>query len=125
MTAPTIPALKGFDTFYGVPVSYLGDDGDAVALGHHDVRTTVAAFNRLARSCGLTNMLDDKGTAYLGVALRVSAGWAVLADGCTEVDSRKHSPACGECQEIAEAGWAFDVAAQGDEGAFPVMWWSA
>lgn len=54
-------AIEVEGTHYGVPVSTYGEDGDMLALGHHDPRRAVAAFNRHARRfLGLLNILDDR-----------------------------------------------------------------
>ncbi|NEE12016.1 hypothetical protein G3M58_36865 [Streptomyces sp. SID7499] len=49
-------------THYGVQVAWLGEEwGEAlIALGHHDTRRILAAFNRHTRHYGgLTNLADD------------------------------------------------------------------
>lgn len=54
------PAMEG--THYGIQVAWLGEDwGEAlIALGHHDTRHALAAFNRHARHFGsLANLADD------------------------------------------------------------------
>lgn len=54
------PAMEG--THYGVQVAWLGEEaGEAlVALGHHDTRLVMAAFNRHTRHFGgLMNFADD------------------------------------------------------------------
>ncbi|MCF0086648.1 MULTISPECIES: hypothetical protein [unclassified Streptomyces] len=46
---------------YGIPVSTYGEDGNMLALGHHDHRKTFAAFNKHARTfLGFANFADDR-----------------------------------------------------------------
>lgn len=48
-------------THFGIPVSYYGEDGELVALGHHSKRRALAAFNRHARvGMGFDNVADDR-----------------------------------------------------------------
>jgi hypothetical protein len=48
-------------THYGIQVAHIGEDGDMLALGHHDTRRALAAFNRHARTfCDLINLADDR-----------------------------------------------------------------
>lgn len=54
------PAMEG--AHYGVQVAWLGEEwGEAlIALGHHDTRLAMAAFNRHTRHFGgLANLADD------------------------------------------------------------------
>lgn len=56
------PKRHGFETYYGVPVCSVGEDGDLLALGHHDPRRTIAAMNAYSRKAiGLRNLYDDHG----------------------------------------------------------------
>lgn len=68
MTTATIPDLKGFETYYGLKVSDIGEDGNVLILGHHhhDPLRVVAALNRHARTFwGLRNLIDER-DALLG-----------------------------------------------------------
>jgi hypothetical protein len=57
--AITDPEMEA--TYFGIPVVYYGEDGDMLALGHHDPRRAIAAFNRHARKfCGLLNLEDHR-----------------------------------------------------------------
>ncbi|MEU6979648.1 hypothetical protein [Streptomyces sp. NPDC046371] len=54
----TDPEMEG--TYFGIAVACIGEDGDMLALGHHDPRRALAAFNRHAReSFGYHNLADD------------------------------------------------------------------
>lgn len=56
---PTAEQMEA--THYGITVCHIGEDGDMLALGHHDPRRALAAFNRHARTVlGLANYLDDR-----------------------------------------------------------------
>ncbi|OEV14068.1 hypothetical protein [Streptomyces nanshensis] len=59
MTRIAEPEME--DTHYGVAVSYCSEDLDnMLALGHHDARRALAAFNRHARTlAGLANLAND------------------------------------------------------------------
>ncbi|MFC8009115.1 hypothetical protein [Streptomyces cinereoruber] len=57
-TVITNPQMDG--AYYGIAVCSVGEDGDAIALGHHDDRRALAAFNAHARRhLGLVNVADD------------------------------------------------------------------
>lgn len=65
MTTTTEPFTLTADdfekTYYGVPVCSSGEDGDMLALGHHDARRVLAACNRYARKViGFDNLADDR-----------------------------------------------------------------
>lgn len=48
-------------TYYGIPVSSYGEDGNMLALGHHTHRQAFAAFNKHARTAfGFANFADDR-----------------------------------------------------------------
>ena len=48
-------------THYGIPVSTYGEDGNMLALGHHEPRRAFAAFNKHARTAlGFANFADDR-----------------------------------------------------------------
>jgi hypothetical protein len=126
MTTPTIPDLKDFETYYGIQVSDIGEDGDVVILGHHDKRLALAALNRHARTFwGLTNLYD--GEAVLSPAGdNLRECWAVLMTKCKDADSPDHVGRCHRCEDIAGASWWIKYnAKETDLGAFPVMVWRA
>jgi hypothetical protein len=102
----TLPDLSGFETHFGIRVSYIGEDGYMVALGHHDdKRRVVAAMNRLARKqAGLVNMLDDSRGGYADVADWLFDDWGIELTGSTDE-------------------WCIQWGAQGNPDAFPITIW--
>ncbi|MFI5473166.1 hypothetical protein ACIA6D_23365 [Streptomyces cacaoi] len=70
------PAMEA--THYGIQVATLGEDGDMIALGHHDTRRALAAFNRHARVVwGLLNLEDSRSA--------LAADWAKDIKPCMAV----------------------------------------
>lgn len=66
-------------THYGIQVAYIGEDGDMLALGHHDVRRALAAFNRHARVfSGLLNLGDDRSATVDEWAIAIKHTSAVI-----------------------------------------------
>ncbi|MEU2996856.1 hypothetical protein ABZ684_04665 [Streptomyces sp. NPDC006995] len=64
---------------FGIPVCYLGEDGDMLALGHHTARRALAAFNRHARRyCGLANVADDRDASAAAWLADVKQIWLVF-----------------------------------------------
>lgn len=123
---PAFPELDGFQECYGIRVSYIGDDGAMIALGHHDHRIVIAAMNQHARSyCGLANMLDDPRATYDDVEGWLNERWAVeLVDRCLECGD---NPECRECQALrtrAEDEWCLRWGNEPTAGSFPVMIWN-
>lgn len=120
------PELDGAETFYGVTVTYIGEDGYMMAFGHHaDPRPVIAAMNRLARTqCGLENMLDDPRATYSDVADRLHEDWAIqLHDRCLECGNDPH---CKECQALrlkSEDEWCLRWGEQDNPAAFPITLW--
>lgn len=124
MSTQAIPDLRGFETHYGVPVSAIGDDGALIALGHHDERTTIAAFSRYSRSTfGFANLLDDRAGSYAEAQDGLAAYWAVLVTSCDEHGEKRDS-GCWRCIELdANDWWITYFEVQETPGAFPVMVW--
>lgn len=131
-TRPAFPEIlvNLFPEHYGVHVSCLGEDGDIIALGHHDTRRAVAALNRYARrDLGLSDVFDSGRLFYMDVASSVESCWAVLMTECQYAHEDWHGldeEPCWQCVEIKatvrKGGWwiRWD-AAERDDGAFPVM----
>jgi hypothetical protein len=66
------------DTNYGIRMAPIGEDGDMLALGHHEPRKALAAFNRYARIiCGWTNIADDRARAQDWLD-RIDQRWALF-----------------------------------------------
>ncbi len=123
---PAFPELDGFQECYGIRVSYIGDDGAMIALGHHDKRVVIAAMNRHARTyCGLENMLDDPRAGYHDVERGLSECWAVeLHDRCLECGD---NPECRECHALRNRPaeeWCLRWGIERTPGSFPVMIWN-
>ncbi len=124
----TLPELVGFDTCHEIQVCLIGENGDTfVALGHHDPKAALQAFNTYARSLGLADVLDARGRhdqkLWRDTLVDVESLWAVLKERCDNAGAAGHDPAsCYECRDIAEAGWWLDRSAAADTpGAFPIM----
>jgi hypothetical protein len=60
---------------YGIPVASVGEDGDMLALGHHDPRRALAAFNAHARRLGLCNVADDHAMTAAEVLDDITQQW--------------------------------------------------
>lgn len=117
------PALDGFETYYGVPVCFIGEDGMPTALGHHDPRRFLAAINRYARE--VLGWLDYRhGAPHLTVAdllADVRREWMRQTDHCNS-DHNHLDPGenCMECEEIKSCKWYITSARQDAADAFPV-----
>lgn len=129
-----IPDLAGFEEHFGIKVSCFGEDGDLVALGHHDPRRALAAFNRYTKSLiGLPDLLD--GTAmrspegWKAAAARVKPAWAYMIGNCDAGGEPDHDEGeCPECEEIQQFGWYMTITHetnQGLPGTFPVTLYTA
>jgi hypothetical protein len=67
------------DTNYGIRMAPIGEDGDMIALGHHDPRKALAAFNRYARIiCGLSNIADDSRALAQDWLKGIDQRWALF-----------------------------------------------
>jgi hypothetical protein len=121
-----MPRPACFSEHYGIRVAYLGEDGDMIALGHHDSRRVVAAFNRHARhhSCWL-NMADDTEATYADVINALQATYVtedLVCGSCNDDDDDD----CTTCRtshdrRFSVDGWdlSFGVSKPGP-GVFPV-----
>jgi hypothetical protein len=66
-------------THFGIPVAFVDDDGDMIALGHHEPRRALAAFNRHARSGGgLTNLVGDRQATADEALGCIHQRWAII-----------------------------------------------
>jgi len=107
-----IPELAGSETYFGVTLSDVGEDGEVVILGHgHDPMRLIAALNRHAREYwGFVNLLDDVSMTVADLAGDFLETWACLiADNSDEY------------------GWymAWNVDPLMPNGSFPVTMWRA
>lgn len=118
-----IPDLSGFDEFYGVKVSSIGEDGDMIAFGHHDKRTALAVFNAYVREClGFRNLHDYNGHHIHDPYERIFQTWAVVKTECGESDCE--GTECRKCAEIKSCDWWLETnQSQETPGAFPVTEW--
>lgn len=77
-TVLTDPEMEA--THYDIPVVCFGEDGDMLALGHHEPRRALAAFNRHARTfIGLSNVADEPGALAQDWLDAIREGWVVFA----------------------------------------------
>lgn len=66
-------------TYHGVPVASFGEDGNALALGHHDPRQAAAAFDAHARDhLGLCNVLDNPHIVTAEIISGIRHDWVVF-----------------------------------------------
>jgi hypothetical protein len=124
MTTQALPDLKGFNTYYGLQVSDIGEDGAVLVLGHHhnDPLRVIAALNQHARTLWTcSNLLDRPGAEVADLAGALSETYAAALNDCGDSD---HDPNCFRCREIAEGDWWIEWNRdEGDPGAFPVTMW--
>lgn len=131
MATSAAPDLHSFETYYGLQVSYVGEDGDVIILGHHHDHPlrVIAALNRHAREVsGLTNLLDDRRADVEDLAGFLQETHAVLIESCDDEDLHDDYMGtdgfCPRCRELAEADWWIEWNhTAGDPGAFPVTMW--
>lgn len=129
---------------YGCRVTYVGEDGDVVVMGHPGARRALAAANRHARvDVGLVNLGDDRFADFY--ALMVREVWAVPGHAsdcplvraylawCADVDAKedtcppviepgdeiKPEQACG-CGDQADGEWYLRWVPESTPGAFAV-----
>lgn len=112
---------------YGVPVGYIGDDGDVIAAGHG--RRSHAAINATLRSdLGIdwTYNTDKRGAV-------ITPRWAVFSEecGCGKAEHGAHEIAdkCPNwkchylppCSPNGEANWTWEPVNKSAPGAVPVL----
>lgn len=129
---------------YGQRVTFIGEEGDVLVLGHPGRRRSIAAANRLARKVmGLRNLADDLGVLVDDV--EAVEKWAVPGHGenCDLVAARhrwaadpnscqhneppviqlgdeiKPDQNC-DCDINGDGEWWIRYVAEGTPGAFPV-----
>lgn len=126
MTVPTStavavvapPQLAGFTTLYGIQVSTIGEDGDLVALGHHDRRTVLAAFLAYYRKV----MGDPISLYHDGDSLDIGEMWARLVGQCGGECPQPQSAIglCDACDHAARDAWFLNWDEVPQPGSFPV-----
>ncbi|MEJ3745194.1 hypothetical protein WEI85_18090 [Actinomycetes bacterium KLBMP 9797] len=126
-----IPDLAFFELYDGIPVSEIGDDGDMVALGHHDTAAAMAAFRARLAALGCDPPHPDD-----GLSTWISRKWAVtVTGGCRDGNCPPRARSswhdddgnCMCCLEIREqdelGGWYLDFGddvTEATPGAFPI-----
>ncbi|MFF1341091.1 hypothetical protein ACFVYT_24760 [Streptomyces sp. NPDC058290] len=99
-------------THFGIPVSYFGEDGELIALGHHGLRRLIAAFNRHARVyLGLDNIADDRSAQLADYLPLISQQWATF---------HKPDPDNGVWDQVQDWMWVAEWADASTPGALPV-----
>lgn len=131
---PRIPPVNDFDVHFGIPISSIGEDGDMLALGHHEPKVALAAFNAYAKKLGFLDLLDGgkhDQQAWKDALDAVDRRWAVLlTDLCRacmkEPLARADCPDCQAVREITKDGawWIAYDATEDEPGAFPVTSWT-
>lgn len=116
--------LQGFqETFYGVPITEIGEDGDAIAaFGHPEPRRLLAAMLAFARSRGW-GPLDLNLDTLPADAYEKAKTWRLIyrhADAATVHASESQLE--GECI-CEECHWWAVEATESTPGATPVIWW--
>lgn len=109
-TAPTaLPELSGFETYYGVRIGSIGEDGDVMALGHVEPRRFVAAHIRYCR--------EDLG---------YNLAWEMRSPELAFKDI-EHTWMVEDPEEAKNEGatWWLRIATVDEPGAFPATYWSA
>lgn len=124
---------RGFATFYGVQVAWLGEDDEwMVALGHHEPRYAAAAFAAMCRDMGWSGLgeaISDRSPTLCKVAELLDHDQAVLlTDRCATAYLHPDGHDDGDCstcdyvRETAKTGdWYMAIGcSEDDPDAFPV-----
>ncbi|MEH0826307.1 MULTISPECIES: NUDIX domain-containing protein [unclassified Micromonospora] len=102
---PTWPTLRMVATIDGIALSDIGEDGDIVAVGHHDPRRMLTALRRYAReSWGEALAPADPANPYA----QIHHEWVVNT---------------GDTIAGPEQEWCLESAPADAPGAFPVTRW--
>lgn len=113
--------LKGCETFYGVPITEIGEEGDVIAaIGHFEPKRFLAAMLALGRDRGW-DVPDLNLRLVKFDAVEKSKTWRVIyrhADAKTvDTSYLEGDCVCEECH------WWAAEATEGTPGATAVMWW--
>jgi hypothetical protein len=123
-----MPDLAGFEDFYGMKVSAIGDDGDLIILGHHNPTYALAAFTAYSVNVlGLSDIYDghcaDPGPT---AAAAICHKRASLLTECDEARESDHDlEDCSLCAEIADHLWYLEIGEQEQPNTFPVTYFTA
>jgi hypothetical protein len=111
MTFPAVlmdPATNVFTDRDGIPVTFVGDEGTMVALGHHDLDVAEKAFT------GHDIWARD--------AFDVLVTWAVLTEPPGHNCVASPAIGCTGCDETSGSPWWMEWGVdKSTPGAFPVM----
>lgn len=114
-----VPDLDGFLTLYGVPVCAIGEEGDLVALGHHDHRRTLAAFMAYYR-----RVIGDPLSLYVDddpADVPIEAVWAELLGECGHCPDKELGTVCEQCDHVRRGDWYLTWSDEPGPGRFPIM----
>jgi len=81
VTPITDPAMEG--THFGIAVASLGEDGDLIALGHHDDDKALAAFRAFTGHSLDLGEAVSRGWAYFHVPQPDNGDWEWIAEPST------------------------------------------
>lgn len=112
--------------FYGVHVCCIGEDGNMVALGHHEPKRVIAALNRYSREeIGLLNICDSSWVSYTECAEFLEWKHAVIVNECDDHDPQDDSlfDGCHRCLGLASDEWHMRWSGEPSEASFPVTMW--
>lgn len=112
MTAfPAVLTASGTDVFTdydGILITFVGDDGGMVALGHHEEGGALSAFHQH----------DVWGRSHFDIVTT----WAVLTDPPAHDCAVTPTAGCAGCDEADGLPWWIEWGVdQGTPGTFPVM----
>ncbi|MEV2239615.1 hypothetical protein [Micromonospora sp. NPDC049891] len=105
LPAGTTPAIDMLGTYYGVPISDIGEHGDVIALGHVGTYRMAAALRRHARE------VWGEPDAFKGATLDEM------------VDETAHVWMVNTVDDLDE--WCLERVESSTPGAFPVTYWTA
>lgn len=114
-----LPDVSGFKEHFGIRMTTLGDDCEIlVALGHHEPREALRAFDRLMREdLGMDGIRMTFNRPQDAVE-ELDRRWAFFRTECGDCAG---NPACRECAKIKAADWWLDYeSADQQPGMFPV-----
>lgn len=120
----TIAHLEGFEAYYGLQLSDIGEDGEVIVLGHHgsDPHRVIGALNQHARRCwGFANLMDDRSAELAELQDMFVQTYAVARCGKTCRDAE-----CVRCEEVrgGKREWWIEWNREpGEEHAFPATIW--
>ncbi len=128
-TLPAIDELAWLgDVHYGIRCGWFTEDGDMIAVGHHDVMRVVAAMNRHARTTAqLRNLADDRAYDLRDAIKALVYTWAVVLGPCDPGDCPMdaiEAHYCERCDAATNGGhWIETGHDEGAPGAYPVTVW--